>query len=297
MNFRKLFLIANPRAGRKSAKRLLESFKPQLERTGAVVEVHFTEKVGGATSVVERLPLSEKSAVIVIGGDGTVHETINGLMQRASIADVPLGIIPAGSGNSMMWHLDCLDPQLALSRILAGQVSQIDLCEVRLPQSTCYSMNIVGWGSVVDINQNAESIRWFGTSRYTLAALWEILVAKRRNAKLTWDGGSLDGEFFFAIGCNTRFTGKGMRLAPNADLQDGKVDLVIVKQASRFQLLKLLLNVFDGSHVNHPSIEIHQVTRFSIESASESPFNIDGEIKGASPVHVRVLPKALGLFV
>ena len=103
---------------------------------------------------------------------------------------------------------------------------------------TVNCLNIIGWGGVVDINRTAERMRWVGRPRYTLAALWHILFRRRRRAVLVLDDQTADDEFLFVVGCNTQFTAKGMRLAPRADLGDGKIDVIVVRRASFGQLLR-----------------------------------------------------------
>ena len=127
---------------------------------------------------------------------------------------MPLGFIPAGSGNTMHQHLQCNDPLEAARRIVAGNRYPLDVARVTMGEQVVYCVDIIGWGAVADINGSAEKLRFFGPSRYAVAALWQILTPKRRRAKLVLDGRVFDDEFLFVIGCNTKFTGKGMKLAP-----------------------------------------------------------------------------------
>jgi diacylglycerol kinase (ATP) len=135
-----------------------------------------------------------------------------------------------------------------------------------------------------------------GYPRYNLAALWQILRGRHHRARLTLDGRRVEDDFAMVVGCNTRFTGKGMKLAPCAELDDGLLDVVVVRRATRGQTLKIMQKVYDGSHDGLPQVGIHRVRSFAIEPASRDQLNLDGEIAGSTPVAVELLPGALQIF-
>jgi len=123
-----------------------------------------------------------------------------------------------------------------------------------------------------------------------------ILRARRRRAKLVLDDKILEDEFLLVAACNTKFTGKGMQLAPKAEIDDGLLDVVLVRRASRLQMMKLFSRVFDGSHVALSCVEYHQVRSIRIEPENSDTLNLDGEIAGSTPVSAEVLPAALRIF-
>ena len=96
--------------------------------------------------------------------------------------------------------------------------------------------------------------------------------------------------------CNTKFAGPGMKLAPHAELGDGKIDVVVLRRANRRQMLKMFAKVFDGSHLGLDYVEYHQVTSFAIESDGHEPLDLDGEIKGHASFAAEVLPGMLRVF-
>ena len=106
----------------------------------------------------------------------------------------------------------------------------------------------------------------------------------------------IDDEFLFVIACNTKFTGRGMKLAPRAEIGDGKIDVVLVRRASRLQMLKLFSRMYDGSHVSMDCVEYHQVRSLAIESEDCELLDLDGEMKGRAPFHAELLPAALRVF-
>jgi YegS/Rv2252/BmrU family lipid kinase len=293
---KRLIAVVNPRGGTRRGLAVLEQVKPVFSQAGVKLDVRVTERPGHAREIARTADLSGCDGLCLIGGDGTIHEAADGLMQRGEPPSVPLAIIPAGSGNTMHQHLGCMDPIEAARNIVAGNTRALDVARTMLCEEVIYCVDIVGWGAVADINQAAEKLRRLGPPRYAVAALWHILKARRRPARLVLDGRTIDDEFFFIIGCNTKFTGKGMQLAPRAEIGDGLIDVVVLRRASRVQMFKLFRRVFDGSHVAMDCVEYYQVRSFAIQSAGREPLDLDGEMKGRAPVRVEMMPGALRVF-
>ena len=174
---------------------------------------------------------------------------------------------------------------------------RFDVAKVETGGQTVYCVTLVGWAGVADINCTAERLRMLGPPRYAVAALWHILSAKRYRARLVLDDRILDDKFLLVVACNTVFSGSGMRLAPRAEVDDGKLDIVILRRASRWQMFRLFAKVFDGTHVDMPCVEYHQVRALSILSDDHLPLDLDGEIKGTTPVSIQMIPGAVRVFV
>jgi len=296
MTSKRFMLVVNPQGGLRRGLALLEQVRARFAAAGAVLDVHVSQHRGHAAELARTLDLRGCDGFCLIGGDGTIHEVANGLLQRADGVSIPLGLIPGGTGNAVLLHLGCTTPQDAMERILAGATQRVDVARLACGGQTVYCLNIVGWGGVVDINRTAERWRWLGRPRYTLATLWHIFRPRRRPARLVLDGETIDDEFLFVLGCNTKFTGKGMHVAPRADLADGKIDVVFVRQASRIQMLRLFRGISDGSFVTLPSVEYRQVRSFRIETRTRDLLNLDGELESCSPVSVNMIPGALAVF-
>ncbi len=296
MAIERLSVVVNPKGGRRRGLGVLERVKPIFVNAKIDLDIHVTQRTGHAAEIARSLDMKSCDAVCVIGGDGTFHEVADGLLQRDELVTVPLGIIPAGTGNTIAKHLQCTDPLDAARRIVAGQTQPLDAIQVMLDDRFVYCVDLVGWGAVSDININAEKWRFLGPSRYSAATLWQILQPKQRHAKLILDGQVFDDEYLFVVACNPKFAGPGMMLAPHAELGDGKVDLLIVRNASRREMLRLFTKVFDGSHLGLHFVGYHQVHSFAIESPTNDPLDLDGEMKGHTPMSAKVLPAALSIL-
>lgn len=290
-------VVVNPRGGTRRGLAVLEAVKPVFRAAGAELDVRVTTGPGHAARIAETIDLTGCDGFCLIGGDGTIHEVVGGLMRRDEPVSTPLGVIPAGTGNSVLEHLQCSDPLEAARRITAGSTQPLDVVRVRTGSDLAYCVNIVGWGALVDISRTAERLRALGPPRYALAAICGILRAKRRRAKLVLDEEAVEDDFLFVVACNTKFSGKGMQLAPHAESGDGKIDVMLVRPASRLQMLKLFRRVFDGSHLSLPFVEYRQVRSFGIESEGRDLLNLDGELKGTTPVTAEMMPAALRVYV
>lgn len=293
---KRMAAVVNPRGGKRRGLAILERVKPLFAERGVALNVHVTESAGHAREIARTMDFDGYDGLCIFGGDGTIHEVVDGLMHRDEPATVPLGFIPAGSGNTLHQHLECTDPIEAARRILAGNACPLDVVRVRTGERVVYCVDIVGWGGVADVNGTAERLRRLGAARYAIAALLHVFRAKRRRARVVLDGRVLEGEFLLIIACNGKYTGKGMKLAPHAVIGDGKIDVVLVRNASVVQMLRLLSKVFDGSHLSMSCVEYHQVRSFAIETEDPDPLDLDGEIEGRAPFDAEVIPGALRVF-
>ncbi len=297
MNVRRLAVVVNPRGGKRNGLRVLERVRSIFDAAKIELEVHVTERAGHATEIAKTLDLRPFSGICSVGGDGTFHEVANGLMRRNESVSIPIGIIPAGTGNSVAQHLQFDDPMEAARRIVAGRFQPLDVVRVAMQDCVIYCVNIVGWGAVSDINVTAEKMRFMGPMRYTFAALRHILTPKLRRATLVLFEQTMTDDFLFVLACNTKYTGASMKLAPQAEIADGKIDVVVIRRVSRWQMLRLFMKIFDGSHVGLSCVEFHQVRSFSIQSDGEDRMNCDGEMKGNSPMTATLMPSILSVFV
>ena len=293
----KYYLAVNPHGGLKKGLDILDQVKPVFESVGAELTVLETEYAGHARNLARTVEFDGYDGFCAIGGDGTMHEVVNGMMNREDGHKLPIGLITGGTGNSFMHDLDCLDPVKAAKRIITNRRRPIDLARVNANGEILYAFNIVGWGMPTDINIIAEKMRWLGGQRYNVASLIEIIAFRERFATLIIEGNRTVGDFGFILGCNTIHTGKGMKMAPMAQLNDGYIDLIVAHKASRWKLFKMFPKVFSGKHIADPIVEYHQVKSFSIIPKVDNILNIDGEMIGSTPIDVDVIPSAIDVLV
>ena len=294
----KFILTVNHHGGIKKGPQLLKKVKPIFEASGTDLFIIETTFAGHAKDLANQLDLTEYDGFIGIGGDGTLHEIINGMLSRPDGKKIPIGIIPGGSGNSYMHDLKLTNPLKAAKAIIQGNTKFLDTARVEVNHVIKYANNMVGWGLVTDVGNKAEHFRWMGTNRYTILSVIEVCRHKSRTATLIMDDKKIEDEFTFIIACNSMHVGKGMKMAPKARLDDGLIDLIVIRAgASRTRLLQVLPKLFDGSHINEPEVEYFQTSKFSLIPETDEILNIDGEIMGSTPINVEMIPKAFEMFV
>ena len=291
------FLIVNPVSGQKKGLLLWEKILPILTSKGAEVDHVISEYNHHPYDIIFDLDFSKYDAIGVLGGDGTMHEVINGMMDRNDQQKLPIALITNGTGNSLMHDLDALDPIKAAKNFVKGHKLKIDLAKISMKDDHLYAFNVIGWGIPVTINEKAEKMRIFGGQRYNVASLIEILRNPSWPVKLQIEQKELQGNYSFFLACNTIYSGNGMRVAPKAKLNDGKFDVLILKKASRPKLIRLFVKIFKGSHINDPIIQYEQVEAFSISDTKDTVLNIDGQAIGSVPFEVKVLKEQVEIFV
>jgi len=297
MDRQNILAIVNPQSGLRHGQQTFSQLHSILQQAGQQLTVVTTSGPGHATRIAAESELQNFRCIAAIGGDGTIHEIVNGLMQRPAPVQIPIAIVPAGTGNALALQYSLQSVSDAAHKILHGHPTPLDVLEVTQQQHTTCCINIAGWGAATDINITAEKLRWLGRSRYSVAALLQILNPPVRSASITLDGRLIDGPFLFAVACNTRFAGHRMLLAPDAHCDDGLLDLLLLRPTSRWNLLKVFQGIADGSHRNLPGIEYHQARSITIHTSSPDALNLDGEISGTTPFTAAVRPAALRLLV
>ena len=287
------YVIYNPISGNGKSKLLLNKLKYDLSTLNKTFQITKTEYPGHTKEICSNLTSYEK--VIIIGGDGTFSEAINGFMQNTH--KPTLGFLPGGTGNAMMHDLQATKYSEAFNLIINEKKKKIDVMQLNFFNKLEYSFNIVGWGMAADINQLAEKLRFLGSSRYTLASIYYVFNKISRKATVTIDNQEIMDNFLFILILNTIHTGKGMKAAPLAKLNDGLLDIVILKSSiTKLELLFLLPKLFTGKHILSKKIEYIQAKEISIFPDKEEILNIDGDMRCNTPVTISVIPQSLTIF-
>lgn len=300
-------IIVNPYAGRWKAKSAIPDIEQACQKIGLDYELVVTESPVQGIELAREAALAGFSPIVSAGGDGSINEVVNGLMQAAG-NDVagPLGVIPLGSADDFAEMLGLEKPIEAACRdILAGHTRTID---VGCVNGRYFDNNsAVGLEPMVTITERAMK-RLRGAPRYILAAIKTILNHEPWRVRLVWDDGEYEGWTALVSVGNTRRTGGAFWMTPRAEVDDGYLDFIFArKKLGRLRLMRLLPATFDGSHVEQPEIAYHRTTRLTIECDSPThppthpptPIQADGELieLSATRVEYTVLPGRLRVIV
>lgn len=276
----------NPRAGRGEAASLTEQLGTEATGRGHEVRVLPSDSVEACRAAIDEAMAIGVDRLVVVGGDGTVHQAI----QAAARTPVVVGVVPAGSGNDLAEALGLATTPATAIDVALGPSSPIDLLRI----GDRYGVTVATLGFSVSVNRRANGLRWpGGRARYTAAALRELVGLRRYPITLDLDGRRLDLTPNVLAVANTSFFGGGMRIAPDARPDDGRLDVVVVGPASRVALLRLLPRVRSGHHVDHAAVQVHRASRAVIDAEQPQEIWADGEIIGTTPAEIELVPAAL----
>ena len=299
-----IHMMVNPFSGKKRGEKIAKQVKKMFEQQSIEVNIYLSTFSGELIELACNLSTNDSDVVAVVGGDGSLSEVITGLMQAGSKCRV--GLIPAGTGNSMANDLKISSTEDAVARICAGNYQSLDLAKVDmvagLPgnesgQLTRYSANLVTWGLGVDSTIKAEKMRWMGPIRYDVGILMAIMANNRRQASLTIDGHVFEDDFTLFLIQNSQTGGSLLPLAPGASLDDGMMDIGILKKMKRGQILKAFGQLKkEGRHVFHPMVDYHRFKTLEISTPKPTAINVDGENIGSTPLKMEVMHSALRMI-
>jgi len=288
---RKLELIVNPSAGRGRAGRLLPQVLERLRGAGFSVEPRLTSAPGEATALVRAALERGADCVAVAGGDGTLNEAVNGYVGAARDGQA-LGVIPLGTGNDFAKMLG-LDWMRACDAIAAAARRRVDagVCNGRV------FANGIGAGFDAQVALEANAVRWLrGNAVYGLALARTLLLRYATpRTRLTHDAGVHEGEVTLVAAANGAWYGGAFHMAPQADIGDGLLDVIVADALSRVGILGLVPHVLRGTHIGRPGVRRLRTRRLVLESDAPLVVHADGEIlaRAVQRLEIEVLAGAL----
>jgi len=289
-------VVVNPAAGGGRAAQLWRRLEP-LARGFAEIEVQMPRGREAASTALRRAVESGVDRVVVVGGDGTIHLAVNELVRAGAGRSQALGIVPAGTGSDLARALALpRHPEEALQRALLGPVVHLDVgcCEASDQRYFFANIASAGIGGMVDSLVNAIPNR--GRTAFLRATLSALRTYRPVSLSIEVDSEPWhEGPAFLLAVANGTSFGKGMKVAPNARMDDGLFDIVLVGPVSGLQLLRRLPQVYFGRHLRARPVRVRRGGTVRLTPLGEMPpFDVDGETYPAAPTTVTVLPSALG---
>jgi YegS/Rv2252/BmrU family lipid kinase len=287
----KFTLIVNPQAGGGRAGRALAEVQQELTRLGLEHRAELTRGLDHARDLATAASAAGEVAV-AFGGDGLVGAIAGAL----KYSDGVLGVLPGGRGNDLARTLGIsLAPRAACAVLAGGVVRSLDLCEV---DSKTY-IGIASCGFDSDANRIANQTRLVrGNLVYSYGAVRALITWRAATFTVVLDGNVRRTVTGYSVAAaNSKSYGGGMLLAPEASLQDGLVDVVIISQIPKLRFLRLLPTVFSGVHVQQDAVEVLRGTVVQISASRPFTMYADGDPIAELPVTVRALPGAVRAIV
>ena len=279
--------IVNPHSRSGRGQKIWNKLELLIKQRGIEYNVYFTEKSNHANEIVARIISDGKEhTFIVLGGDGTIDEVLNGILDFTKIK---LGYIPTGSSNDFARSLGIpTDPILALNNILsATSTTLLDMGILAYANQTRRFMVSAGIGFDAAVCHQAAVSKWktfmnhikMGKLTYVGIALSKILFSKPSQMILTMDDKAplhFNRTYFVAF-MNHPFEGGGFKFCPSAKYDDGLLDIIVAHDISKLRILTILPLAFSGKHINKKGIEIYTCKSASVESTVSLPVHTDGE--------------------
>ena len=285
-------IIANPTAGRGDGQEYLKQIKELAQKGGTGHEILVTRYPGHASKLARSAAEAGSQLIIVLGGDGTISEVVNGVVGHR----LSLGVVSVGTGNDFArtLRLPLRNPQQAWNVIQGGGTRRLDLgeCDGR------YFISSFGVGFPVDAIRATGRIRFLkGSAAFLLGvvrALWQLQSVPIR---IEFDDSSIEKNCALVLVQNTPYLGGGLCVAPRASVDDGFLDVVVVETLGRLRVLANLPRVYRGRHENHPKFSAFKAKKVIISSPEKLRTMCDGDLRGCTPSRITVHPGALKVIV
>lgn len=297
-------VIVNPVAGARSTRRKWPLISRLLERVGLSFDFDYTEGVGHAMELARIAASDGYRYLVAVGGDGTVNEVANGILHSTNASTTALGVVSTGTGSDFARSAGLArDYAAACSRLTSLKRLTIDVGVVEYQRDgktqERFFINSAGAGFDAAVVRETERLpKFFGGTIPYLMGMLRTLVSYRNKPVTLKIGEEAESQRVLTVSvANGNYMGGGMRIAPDAVLDDRLLDVVVIGDMGKLEILKEFPTIYKGTHVNHPKVSVRKTAEVTIESAKPMLVYADGEMLGECPATFKVLPGALSLVV
>jgi len=306
LSLHKAAVVVNPASGGGTTLKKWPKIAAALEREGLSYVHRFTEKHEDATDITRHYLQEGYELIISVGGDGTNNEVVNGFFYKGKAVNknAAVGFIPTGTASDLIRTLGTpADYSGAVKNIIKSAVRPVDIGRVTYQdnkgvQKICYFINIAGLGldgdTVCRVNRTSKALGGF------ISFLWgtvvSLLLYQNKTMAIDVDEQFICNEPVTAVvianGC---YFGGGMFIAPDARMDDGFFDIIIMRNLRKTELLVNIPAVYRGTHLSHPKITFLRGKSVTVSSDRDPLLNLDGEQPGRAPVDIQILPLAINI--
>ncbi len=298
-------IIVNPAAGANSTFEKWPAIRNLLKTTGITFDYELTEAKGHAIEIARAAADDGYRCLVAVGGDGTIHEVANGILRTPNASRMTLGVVCTGTGSDLSRTIGIhRDYKRACAALADGRRKRIDVGLVEYhgggTPGRRYFLNAAGIGFDATVVEATEKLPKYlgGTIPYLFGLVRTFLGYRNKQVSLCiGDGESEEAKVLGVVVANGRYFGGGMRIAPEAGMDDGQFDIVIVGDFGKMELLRVFPRVYNGTHLGHRKIKVERAECLSVESAERFLLHADGELLGEGPVAFSLLPRLLDLIV
>jgi diacylglycerol kinase family enzyme len=295
------FAIVNPAAGGGRSAKLAGPALAGLREKGLKIDVVASTGPGHAVELAREAYEQGYRRFLAVGGDGTAHEILNGVFERAGGKErISLGFLPLGTGNSFLRDFATDGAGASLQALIAGRTRPVDLLRLTHARGETYSFNLLSLGFTADVGSLTNRyFKPFGYLGYLLGVFVRVIQLRRRAFRLRCDEDTdwNESRCLFLSFSNSKFTGGTMLIAPQADPTDGLIEFVRWGPIGRMGLLRMLPRLYDGTHIEHPLASRRAVRHIEFEDQVPVDVLIDGEIAALECISLDVMPAAVDIYI
>lgn len=287
-----LYFVVNPEANNGRAQAVWAVLKKWLDEERKPYHFVLTKDADHVEEMARAAAIVPGAVITAVGGDGTLSRLADALAGTQAI----LGLIPAGTGNDFARSFQIpADPVEACCILLEGETVPLDVGRL----NGKLFLNVVGAGLDAEVVADANRVfkKISGSAGYVLALLRQLLIYRPETVELSVDGETLQAKVWLVAIANACYYGGGMKVAPQADPQDGQFDLIMVADISRLLFLRLFPLVYSGKHIEHPAVRTLRGSEISVKPAKVLHVHADGELYGTTPLNISVWHHAIRLKV
>jgi diacylglycerol kinase (ATP) len=300
-----LVFLVNPASANGSTGRRWAALREEARAAGLEGEERLSECPGHLVELAEDAARGGAGTLVVVGGDGTVHEAVNGLMRSERASEVALAVVPRGTGKDFARSLRIpTRTSTALATAREGRIREVDAGRASFAapdgsRAEAYFANFAGAGisGAIARRANASSKAMGGRMSFVVATI--TVFARWRAVEMTAavDADRRSGPMFEVLAMNGDYTAGGMWAAPEARPDDGLLDVVVIGDVTKGDFVRTFPKIYRGRHLSHPKIELLRGSAVIVESKHPLPVVLDGEQPGTTPVEFTVLRRALRVKV
>jgi len=294
----------NPVAGAGKTAKKWPQIMNLLKSIGLRFEHDLTEAPGHAIELAKSAAKKGYELVVSVGGDGTLNEIVNGLYDAGCIKDVMLGIIGTGTGSDYIRTIGIpRQHKEACQRLLNPRKLVVDLGVVEYgsndPMVKRLFVNFAGLGFDAEVvKATTQRFKALGSiPSYLMGLLTTFLFYKNKEVSLKLDGKAEDRKICTILMSNGKYGGGSMLVAPHADPTDGLLDVLIIDDLTKPDLLWSLPRIYRGTHLTHPKVTMKRAREIEIRPKQQMSLQADGELLGEAPAYFHVLPAALNVVI
>ncbi len=293
----KIALIANSHSKEVKNQNLSPDLEKKLLERNIRFDLFTTQYHGHAFEMIKQVSIGEYDAIVTMGGDGTNYQVLNGLLKYHGDKQLPpMGILPVGRGNSFARDLQIFSIEDGISALGRQASRKVDVCRFSQDKDAYYFVNLMGFGFVTDVAKTAARFKWAADFSYVVGVFHRLLGLDFHEMVLEIDGTVISGKNCFVEICNSKYTGGNMLMAPEAQIDDGMFDVVVLSPLSRLSLISTLPKLFKGTHGENPAIQFIKAKSASVYTQPPKTLLPDGEIFGTTPTEIKILPRLVRYF-